>query len=160
MLARTGEPTAPHVGPGAQRVALSPDGGNLAVLRTDGDTAELALTTASASDGEVVARDLDATYGALTWSDDGRQLFYTGKADGSSWMRVGRYDLAAQRWEIETLPIEGGFAAIAVSRTTARSFFAERLVAPSDCPGAGRSYPSGRQGVCTFAFFTADSPDE
>jgi hypothetical protein len=159
-LARAGAPTAAHVAPGAQLIALPPDGAKLAVLRPDGGGTELTLTTSSAStEGEVVARGLDAS-GALMWSQDGEQLFYTENSYGGSSMRVGRYDVESRRWEIETLPIGDGLAAIAVTRDQARSFFAENRVPEHECPGAGGTYPSGRDGVCTFAFFTPDSPDE
>lgn len=154
-LERKGAPTAAHAS-GAQQIVLSPDG-SLAVLRPDG---ELTLTSSStATEGEVVARGLDA-FGALVWSQDGEQLFYTENSYGDSSMRVGRYELESRQWEIETLPIGDGLAAIAVTRDAARSFFAENLVSERECPGAGGTYPSGRDGVCTFAFFTPDSPAE
>lgn len=160
LLTRTGPPTAPHVAPGAQQIALSPDGATMAVLRPDGDGTELTLATPSAStDGEVVAGGLDA-FGSLMWSQDGQQLFYTENSYGDSSMRVGRYDVETRRWEVATLPIGDGLAAIAVTRDQARSFFTDNRVSENECPGAGSTYPSGRDGVCTFAFFTPDSPDE
>lgn len=122
-LERKGAPTAANAS-GAQQIALSPDG-SLAVLRPDG---ELTLTSSSASTvGDVVARGLDA-FGALMWSQDGEQLFYTENSYGDSSMRVGRYDLETRQWEIETLPIGDGVAAIAVTRDEARSFYAENRV--------------------------------
>ena len=158
-LARPGEPTARHIAPGAQQIALSPDGSTLAVLRRAGDGTELVLMTPSASDPRVVADELDA-FAGLAWSADGRQLFYTENSYREGTSRVGRYDIERERWEVATLPVGDGLAALAVSRTEARSFFADSRVPESECPGAGGTYPSGREGVCTFAFFTPDSPEE
>lgn len=146
-LQRKGAPTAAHASGVQQIVLLS--GGNLAVLRPNG---ELTLTSSSTStEGKVVARGLDAR-GALVRSHDGEQLFYTESSDGASSMRVGRYDMESHQWEIETLPIGDGLTAIAVTRDEAQSFFAEHLVSERECPGAGGTYPSGRDTVCTFAF--------
>lgn len=154
-LQRKGAPTAAYAS-GAQQIVLL-SGGNLAVLRPDG---ELTLTSLSTStEGEVVARGLDAL-GTLVRSHDGKQLFYTENSYGASSMRVGRYSLESLQWEIETLPIGDGLAAIAVTRDEARSFFAEHLVSERECPGPGGTYPSRRDNVCTFAFFTPDSPLE
>jgi PASTA domain len=158
-LERTGSPTAVHVAPGSQQVAFSGDGAHLASLRPAGGRAELVVTDQSTGDEIVPARDLDPT-GALQWANDGRQLFYTEGSYMQSSTRVGRYDLATRRWEAHTLPVGDGLAAIALDRSQARSFFSEELVPASDCPGASGSYPSGRHGVCTFAFFTPDSPEE
>ena len=119
-LARTGPPTAPHVSPGAQQLALSPDGADLAFLRTVGDTADLVLASpSSATDGTVVAHNLD-TDGAVSWSQDGRQLFYTEYSYLESSMRVGRYDPTTAGWEIETLPVGDGLGAIPINRDEAR----------------------------------------
>lgn len=158
-LDRTGEPTAPYVSPGRQQIAFSASGAYLAVLRPAGGGAELVVIDRATSEETVVARDLDAA-GALQWASDGRQLFYTEGSYLQSSMRVGRHDIGTQQWEIHTLPVGDGLAAIALDDTQARSFFSDRLVPASDCPGAGGTYPSGRGGVCTFAFFTPDSPEE
>lgn len=156
-LERTGGPIAPHAAPGAQQIALSGNGAPLAVLRPNGGRADLVVTRSGTSEEVVVARDLDPS-GALVWTRGGRQLFYT--ANQHSSQRVGRYDIEAQRWEIHSLPVEGGLAPIALDRAQARSFFSDRLVSARDCRGAEGPYPSGRQGVCTLAFFTPDSPGE
>lgn len=148
----TGAPTARHVVPGAQQIALSRDGASLAILRPNGDRTELVVTTPSSPDEEVVARDLD-TRGALAWSPDGQQLFYTESSYESSSTRVGRYDRASLQWQIETLPVAVGFAPIAITPHEARSFFADNPVPQDECPAEGR-YPSGR---CTFTFSTLDS---
>lgn len=156
-LTVTGAPTARHVAPGAQQIALSRDGAHLAVLRPNGDSAELVVTTPPGSEETVVGQGLDAS-GALAWSPDGRQLFYTESSYGAASMRVGRYHLDDQRWEIETLPVGGGFTAIAVTPDEARSFFVDDRQSRDECP-AGVAQPSGRHGVCTFALLTRDSPD-
>lgn len=154
-LERTGGPTAAHLGPGAQ-IGLSSDGATLAVLRSDGDAAGLTVTTPSApNEGAVVADGLSAS-GVLSWSADGTQLFYVESSYEESTTRVGRFDVRSSRWEIETLPVGGGTAAITITPTQARSFFAENLVNESECPSAGGVYPSGRTGVCTFAFLAPD----
>lgn len=154
-LERKGAPTAAHVS-GAQQIDLS-SAGTLAVLRPNGELT--LISTPTSSDGEVVASGLDAQ-GAVLWDHDGKQLFYTENSYGGSSMRVGRYDLKSRQWEIQTLPIGGALGAIAVTRETARSFFTDNLVPEPECTGPGGSYPSGRDGVCTFAFFTPDSPGE
>lgn len=158
-LDRSGKPTAPHASLSNQRIAFSAGGAYLAVLRPAGGGAELVVIDRETSEETVVARDLD-TAGALQWTSDGRQLFYTEGSYLQSSMRVGRYDIGTQQWETHTLPIGDGLAAIALDDTQARSFFSDLLVPASDCPGAGGLDPSGREGVCTFAFFTPDSPEE
>jgi PASTA domain len=158
-LDRTGPPTAPHIAPSAQHIALSADGARLAVLRPAGGRADLIVTRSGTSEEVVVARDLDPQ-GALVWTTDGRQLFYTENSYQQASHRVGRYDAETQRWEIHSLPVGDGLAPLAIDRAQARSFFSDQLVSASGCRGAGGSYPSGRQGVCTFAFFTPDSPEE
>lgn len=158
-LERTGAPVAPHAAPGAQQIALSANGARLAVLRPNGGGADLVVTHAGMSEEIVVARDLDPS-GSLVWTSDGRQLFYTENSYQQSSHRVGRYDIDAQRWEIHSLPVGDGLAPIALDRVQARSFFSDQVVSPRDCRGAEGVYPSGRQGVCTFAFFTPDSPED
>jgi hypothetical protein len=158
-LSRTGPPTAPHVAPGSQQIAFSADGAHLAVLRQAGSRADLIVTDRATSEEVVIAGDLDPV-GALQWTSDGRQLFYTENSYQQTSMRVGRYEVGTSRWEIQSIPVGDGLAAIALDRTQARSFFSDQLVPASDCRGANGSYPSERQGVCTFAFFTPDSPEE
>ena len=158
-LERRGAPIAPHVAPGAQQIALPGNGARLAVLRPSGGGADLVVTRSETSEEVVVARDLDPS-GALTWTSDGRQLFYTENSHLQSSHRVGRYDVETERWEIHSLPVGDGLAPIALYRAQARSFFSDQLVSARDCRGAEGAFPSGRQGVCTFAFFTPDSPDE
>lgn len=158
-LEEAGLPTAPHVASGSQQIALSPTGEHLAVLRPTADGADLLLTRPPESDQAVIARGLDPT-GALQWTRDGRQLFYTENSYLESSTRVGRYDLESQRWELQTLPVGDGLAALALDSRQTRSFFSDQLVSASECPGASGSYPSGRSGVCTFPFFTPDSPEE
>jgi hypothetical protein len=76
-LARTGPPTAQHLAPGSQPLALTTDG-TLAFLRPTGGRAEVVIHDVNGEE-RVVARDLDPV-GALRWSADARQLFYS---DGS-----------------------------------------------------------------------------
>lgn len=158
-LAHTGPATAPHVAPGAQRITFSSDGTRLGVLRASGDRADLVVARPETGEKAVVASDLDPS-AALVWAADGRQLFYAENSYVEASQRIGRYDTSTGRWEIHEVPVGDGLAPIALGRSQARSFFSDRLVPARECRGAGGSYPSGRQGVCSFAFFTPDSPDE
>jgi hypothetical protein len=157
-LARTGPPTAQHVAPGSQQLALSGAGTHLAFLRPVGERAELVVRPTNGPD-RVVAQDLDPM-GALQWSADSRQLFYSEGSYGESTMRIGRYVPTTDRWERRNIPVGDGLAALALTPTEARSFFSDRLSPADDCRGANGSYPSGREGTCTFAFSTPDSPDQ
>lgn len=154
-LARTGPPTARHTAPG-QQLALSDDGAHIAFLRPAGGRAELVIRDAQGQE-RVVSGDLDSM-GALQWSADGRQLFYSERSYLESRMSVGRYEPATDRWELRSIPVGDGLAALALTRAEARSFFSDRL--SRACPGANASYPSGRRGTCTFALSTPDSPDQ
>lgn len=155
-LARTGPPTAQHVAPGSQQLAPSDDGSHLAFLRPAGERADLVVRDAQGQE-QAVAHDLDPT-GALQWSTDGRQLFYSERSYGESTMRIGRYEPAVERWELRNIPLGGALAPLALTRAEARSFFSDRLSPAGECRGAGGSYPSGREGTCTFAFSTPDFP--
>ena len=157
-LARTGRPTAQHVAPGSQQLALSGDGTHLAFLRPARGQADLVIRDTKGQE-HVVAQDLDPT-GALQWSTDGRQLFYSEGSYRESTMRIGRYDPAIDRWEVRRIPVGDGLAPLALTRADARSFFSDRLSPADDCRGANGSYPSGRSGTCTFAFSTPDFPDQ
>jgi hypothetical protein len=152
-LARTGPPTAQNVAPGNQQLALSGDGAHLAFLRPVDGGAELVIRDTNGQE-HVVAQDLDPM-GALQWSTGARQLFYSEGSYRESAMRIGRYEPAIQRWELRTVPVGDGLAALALTRAQARSFFSDRLQPASDC-----RYPSGREGACTFAFATTDSPNQ
>ena len=159
-LLRTGPPTARHVAAGAQQLALSPDGTTLAVVRPVDDAAQLVLTDpADPGNERVVAAGLPGP-GAVMWSPSGGQLFFTEGSYGASSMLIGLYDMTSQRWESQTIPVGDGLAPIAVTHAEARSFFTDERVPQAQCPGAGGAYPSGREGVCMFAFFTPDTPDE
>lgn len=157
-LARTGRPTAQHVAPGSQQLALSGDGTHLSFLRPVGGRANLVVRDTDGQE-QVVAQDLDPI-GALQWSGDGRQLFYSERSYGKSTMRIGRYEPATNQWELRDVPIGDGSAPLALTRAQARSFFSDRLSRAGNCPGANGSYPSGRKGTCTFAFSTPDSPEQ
>jgi hypothetical protein len=149
-LDRVGPPTAAHVSQGHQQLALSPDGRYLAVLRPRSGSAELALQDLTTGEERVVAEALDE-HGALQWSADGSQLFYTENSYGGDRTRIGRYTTADGRWEARSIPLGSAVGGIAVSPRQARSFLAPQHVDPVDCPVGGR-YPSGRKGVCTFSF--------
>jgi hypothetical protein len=157
-LARTGPPTAQHTAPGTQQLALSAIDGQLAFLRPTGADAELVIREANGRE-RVVADDLDPT-GSLQWSTDGKQLFYTENSYRSPTMRIGRYEPGIDRWELRDIPVGDGQAALVLTRTETRSFFTDNLTTAADCPGANGSYPSSRDGTCTFAFSTPDSPDQ
>jgi hypothetical protein len=157
-LARSGPPTAQHVAPGSQQLALSDDGTRLAFLRPTGGRADLVIRDVNGRE-HVVARDLDPV-GALQWSAGASQLFYSEGSYGESAMRIGRYEPVIDRWELRDVPVGDGLAALALPRAEARSFFTDRLSPSTACPGANGSYPSGREGTCTFAFSTPDSPDQ
>ncbi len=157
-LARNGAPTAQHVAPGSQQLALSDDAAHMAFLRPAGGRAELVIRDTNGQE-QVVARDLDPR-ASLQWSTDGRQLFYSENSYREPTMRIGRYEPSIDRWELRSLPVGDGLAALALSRAEARSFFSDRLRPANACRGANGSYPSGREGTCTFAFSTPDSPDQ
>ena len=150
-LDHPGPPTAPHVSPGSQQLALSPDGRYLAVLRPSRSEARLIITDLSTGQESMKAESLDE-YGALLWASDSQQLFYTENSYIQSSTLIGRYTVSDGRWETHTIPVGDGLAAIAVEPEEARSFFNEILVEEAECPGAGGSYPSGREGTCTFRF--------
>lgn len=150
-LERPGAPTAPHVSAGSQQLAFSPDGRRLAALRpVDGDT-RLVVTDLDTGDEAIVATSLDG-YGALQWTDDGEQLFYTENAYRQPSTRIGRYTVADADWELRTIPVGDGLAAIAITPEQARHFLDAPRVDPTACPGANGSFPSGRTRACTFAF--------
>lgn len=157
-LARAGPPTAQHVAPGSQQLALSDDGTHLAFLRPAGGRADLVIRDTTGQD-HVVGQALDPR-GALQWSADGRQLFYSEGSYRESTMRIGRYEPAMDRWELRDVPVGDGLAPLALTRAEARTFFSDRLSPADDCRGANGSYPSGREGTCTFAFSTPDSPGQ
>lgn len=157
-LARTGPATAQHVAPRRQQLALSDDGTHLAFLRPAGGPADLVIRDANGQE-RVVAQDLEPT-GALQWSADGRQLFYSEGSYRESAMRIGRYEPAMDRWELRDIPVGDGLAPLALTRAEARTFFSDRLSPADDCRGANGSYPSDREGTCTFAFSTPDSPGQ
>lgn len=154
-LARTGPPTAQHVAPGGQQLALSDDGAHVAFLRPAGGHADLVIRDANGQE-RVVAPSLDPR-GALQWSADGRQLFYSESSYRESTTSIGRYAPAVDRWELRDIPVGDGLAPLALTRAEARTFFSDRLSRADDCRGANGSYPSGREGTCTFAFSTPDS---
>lgn len=154
-LAVAGRPTAQHVAPGSQQLALSDDGAHLSFLRPAGARADLVVRDTTGQE-LVVAQELAPT-GALQWSADGRQLFYSEPSYGESTMRIGRHEPAADAWELRELPLGDGLAPLALTRAETRSFFSDRLSPADDCRIG--SYPSGREGTCTFAFSTPDSPD-
>lgn len=157
-LARTGTPPAQHVAPGSQQLALSDDGTQLALLRPSAGRAELVIRDTNGQD-RVVAGELDPM-GALQWASDGQQLFYSEGSYRESMMRIGRYEPANNRWELRSVPVGDGLAALVLTRAEARSFFTDQLSPAGACRGANGSYPSGREGTCTFAFATPDSPDQ
>ncbi len=144
-----GAPPSRHVAGSFQKIALSPDGRQLAILRPDGDAADLVVVDQSTSESASVATGLNP-YGAVQWDSDGEQLFYTESSYLQDTMRVGRYDVTAGTWELTTLEVGGGLGAIVVDRDEARSFFADERVDKADCP-APDIYPSRRDGVCTFS---------
>jgi hypothetical protein len=150
-LDHPGPPTAPHVSPGGQQLALSPDGRHLAVLRPSGDETSLIITDLSTGQESMEAQSLDE-YGALLWARDSQQLFYTENSYLQSSTLIGRYTVSDDRWEIETIPVGDGLAAIAVDPEEAVGFFNEDFVEEAECPGAAGSYPSGREGTCSFRF--------
>lgn len=149
-LDRAGPPTAAHVSQGRQQLALSPDGRYLAILRPRDGSAALVLQSLTTGEEHVVGEPLDE-HGALQWSADGAQLFYTENSYGRDRTRVGRYTTADGRWEARSIPLGGAVGGVAVSPRQARSFFSPQHVDPADCPVGGR-YPTGRKGVCTFTF--------
>jgi hypothetical protein len=123
----------------------------LAVLRPSGGQASLIITDLSTGQESIKAESLDQ-YGALQWAGDSQQLFYTENSYLQSSTPIGRYTVDDGRWDTHTIPVGDGLAAIAVEPEGARSFFNEHLVEEAECPGAGGSYPSGREGTCTFGF--------
>jgi hypothetical protein len=149
-LDRGGPPTARHVSPGRQQIALAPDG-QLAVLRPVGDQAQLVILDRSTGGESAVASQLDPL-GVLQWDSDGRQLFYTENSYQGPTTRIGRYITTDGTWEVTNIPVESGLGAIAIDQAEASSFFTDDHVAAYECPGAGNVYPSGHVGVCTFAF--------
>jgi hypothetical protein len=150
-LDRTGPPTAPHVSPGNQQLALSPDGEHLAVLRPTDGAVSLVLVDLSTGEESVEATML-GEYGELQWSRDSQQLFYTENSYLEPSTRIGRYAVANDKWEAETIPVGDGLAAIAIDPKQARTFLNDDYVDPAQCLGEGGTYPSGRDGVCTFRF--------
>lgn len=154
-LDRTGSPTAQHVKPGSQQLAMSSDGGRLAMLRPARRRADLVIRESNGEE-RTVAHDLEQT-GSLQWSPDGRELFYSENSYTQATMRIGRFE-PATGWELRTIPVGDGLAALVVTRAEARTFFSEQLSGPADCRGAGGSYPSGREGTCTFRFSMSSSP--
>ncbi len=155
-LEKKGAATGPFVSPGDQQIALSPDGDRLAVLRPVGDSAQLVVVDRRTSEEVVIARDLNE-FGALQWAQDGRQLFYT-----DNWhlqtTRIGRYETTEHTWELASVPVGDVQSAIVLDRDETAELFSTDLVPAAACPGAGGTYPSGREGTCTFAF-ESDLPE-
>ena len=157
-LDRTGAPTARHVAPGNQQLAFSPSGAHLAVLRPIGTQAELRVRDTPDGTDRVVAQGLDPN-GALSWSPDGRQVFYTQSSYRQPTMTIGRFAIDTGTWETRTLNVGDGIAPIATTRDEARSFFATDS-SRADCPGANGTFPSNRKGTCSFAFSSPDTAQQ
>jgi hypothetical protein len=136
---------------GSASIALSPDGRRLAFLRTIAGRTVLVVRSLATDTESVKADRLDQN-AALLWTADSEQLFYVGYSYKQPSTRVGRYDIARDRWELSTINVGDGIGAIPISRREASSFFTTDLVAPRACPGANGSFPSDRKGTCTFRF--------
>lgn len=156
-LERTGPPTAPSVSASQYEIAVSPDALHLAVLRPSDGAKDLVVSDRSTGEESTVATSLDE-YGVLQWAEDGKQLFYTERSGDDrphQDLLIGRYTVENERWEIHTVPLSepwAGAGAVPLRPDQARTFFNDKIVHPAECPGPELGYPSGRQGVCTFAF--------
>src|SRR5690606_25194400 len=86
------------------------------------------------------------------------RLFYTEGIPAESTTRIGVWDPDGERWELATIPVAAGGAAIPLDRARA-AFFSDVIGDPAGCPPP-EAFPSGRSGVCTFAFPSPDAPEE
>jgi hypothetical protein len=153
-LAHTGSPDPPHAALGyGQQLALSNDNQRLAYLRpAAADSNDLVIRDLATGADAVVTTGLPQ-YGSITWSSDGKQLFYSQYSYTQPSMIVGHYATDTHRWEQNQIAVGDAVGGLVVlSPSEARSFFNSTLVAPDACPGAGGSFPSGRKAVCSFRF--------
>jgi hypothetical protein len=148
-LEQSGRPTTPAGGPG-QRLALSPDGSHLAVLRpTAGGRAELVVIDLATGEQTHVATTPPGN-GSLQWADDGRQLFYATDSYASDTTTLGRYDLPTGTWEAVELDLGDNTTFVPVARGRATALLTGQRVEPAQCPSAEGVFPSGRTEPCTF----------
>jgi hypothetical protein len=151
-LGQPGPPTAP-AGVANQRLALSPDGGHLAVIRpTTNGRAELLLTDLATGEQTRVAT-VGRQWATLQWADDSHQLFYATTAQSST-TTLGRYDLTTGAWQAVEVDLGNTVSFVPIARDRATALLAGRRLEPNDCPPAGNEFPSGRTESCTFPIHT------
>ncbi len=163
-LAPSGPATAPYGT--AQRLAFSPDGDHLAVLRPDDDGSELELIvedrraageSVGQGPGDTVVAHLPTPSppdGAVAWSPDGRQVVLVATTTDGEAKIIGVYDVGTGIWQQTVVEGLGGSdGALVVPRGDVAPRLDGDLVGADECP-APIAYPSGRDDDCTFALQT------
>jgi hypothetical protein len=132
-LEHTGPPTAP-AGASGQRLALSPDGNHLAVLRptTDG-RAELVVTDVTTGDETRVATTPLRDSASLQWANDGHQLFHATDLYGSKRTTLGRYDLATGAWQSVELDLGDNLTFVPIPHDQATGLLTDQRAQPEAC---------------------------
>lgn len=157
-LAAPGPATAPSISLTHQKLAVQPTGdGAAAVLRPSAGGASIVLVDLSTGEERVVASGL-SPYGSLQWTPDGSQLFYADNSYRQPSTRIGRYSVVDATWELRSVPVGDGLAAIVLTPDQSAMLLEGDVGEPAQCPGAGGSYPSGRLGACSFTFDDDTAP--